>query len=352
MLKARLKKETQILLLLLFLSPALGELLSGSAPPLVFFNPITLLTLVLLYGCGTLLIREAKARWKLQWSVIFLVIAYGIIEEGILVKSFFNPGWVDLGSLSRYGMYLGVQWPWTIMLTLYHATISTLIPIAIVELLWPEHKDVPLLGKRGLILTSAGISLVTIWGLIFMGTQEGDKMVPYYPSPLLLIGGFAVVALLIWLARNYGHIRTSAGKTFLLPPIAFAVIGFLFQALNLFVPNSLAQAQAPAAITLLVQFIGIVFVLLFVFYQIYHQNTTRRHIISLIFGSILFFILLTPVQEFAESANPDPTQGMLAVGIITLILLITWRHIVLKNNDSKFTPSDIHNNLDHNYIEQ
>jgi len=155
-----MKKETKILISLLFLPPALGELLSGSTPPLQFFNPISLLILVSLYGCGTLLIREAKARWKLQWSVILLAVAYSIIEEGIMVQSFFNPGWEDLGILSGYGMYFGVQWPWTIMLILFHATISTLIPIAIVDLLWPKYKDVPLLKKRGLILAFAGISSV------------------------------------------------------------------------------------------------------------------------------------------------------------------------------------------------
>lgn len=43
-----MKKETGILLLLFF-SPALGELLSGSAPPLVFFNPVALLILILFW---------------------------------------------------------------------------------------------------------------------------------------------------------------------------------------------------------------------------------------------------------------------------------------------------------------
>ena len=86
-----------------------------------------------------------------------------------------------------------------------------------------------------------------------------------------------------------------------------------------------------AAVTVFVQFIEVAFVLLFVFYQIYHQNTTKRHIVSLVFGSILFFILLTPISEFGETANPDPTQGMFAVGIIVLILLIIWRHVVLRN---------------------
>ncbi|MCG7849162.1 MAG: hypothetical protein MIO93_08305 [ANME-2 cluster archaeon] len=94
---------------LLFLPPAIGELLSGSSPPLQFFNPLMLLMLVLLYGCGTLLIREAMVRWNLQWSVIFLAVAYGIVEEGLMVKSYFNPGWVDMGILSGYDMYFGVQ---------------------------------------------------------------------------------------------------------------------------------------------------------------------------------------------------------------------------------------------------
>ena len=334
MLRIKVKRETKILLCLLFLPPVLGELLSGSSPPLMFFNPFTLLTLVLLYGCGTLLIREAKARWKLQWSVVFLAVAYGIVEEGILVKSFFNLGWQDLGALSGYGMYLGVQWPWTILLTLYHATISTLIPIAIMELLWPEYKYTPLLRRRGLILTFVGISLVVIWGMIFMGIQEGEKMIPYYPNLLLLVGSFASVILLVWLAYKYRNSKVLANAALLFAPLAFAGLGFLCQAFNLLVPNILAGASVHAAITILVQLMGIAIVLLFVFYQIYHQNITKRHIVSLVFGSVLFFILLTPVQEFAEDVNPDPTQGMLVVGIISLVLLIVWKRIVLKGENS------------------
>ena len=331
MLKVRMKRETQIVLLLLFLSPVLGELLSGSTPPLMFLNPISLLTLVLLYGCGTLLIREAKARWKLQWTVIFLVVAYGIVEEGILMKSFFNPGHEDLGVLSEYGMYLGIQWPWTIMLTFYHATISTLIPIAIAEFLWPEYKDVPLLKKRGLIFAFVGISLVTIWGMIFAGAREGGKMIPYYPNPLLLIASFAAVILLTWLTHRYRNSRVSTNASFLFSPLVFGIIAFLCQAFNLFMPNILAEANLSAAVTILFQLIGVVAVLLFVFFQICHHNITKRHIVSLVFGSILFLILLTPIYEFGDTANPDPTQGMLAVGVIILILLIIWRHLALRD---------------------
>ncbi|HVV71774.1 MAG TPA: hypothetical protein VHI52_09795, partial [Verrucomicrobiae bacterium] len=71
-------------LTLLLLSPTIGELLSGSSPPLQFFNPIALALLVCLYGCGALLIRETVARRGLNSTGLLLLgAAYGIVEEGL-----------------------------------------------------------------------------------------------------------------------------------------------------------------------------------------------------------------------------------------------------------------------------
>ena len=327
-----MKTKTKIILLLLFLSPVLGELLSGSAPPIQFFNPIMLLAFVCLYGCGVLLIREAKARWGLQWSIIFLAIAYGILEEGTIVQSFFNPGHVDLGILSGYGMYFGVQWPWTIGLILYHAIISILIPIAIVGLLWPKYRDVPLLKKKELTLVFIGLIFVTVFflALVFTGElKENPTYKDYEANPLLVLISLIIIGLLIWLSWKYRQSRISTNKK-LFSPFVFGVAGFLFVPLNLITSAFLAAAQVPASITLFVQFIGIILVLLFVIYQICNRNITKRHIVSLIFGSILFWILLTPLHELNLTENPDPTQGMLAVGIISLILLVIWRKVVLK----------------------
>ena len=145
------KTKIKILLFLLFIPPIFGEILSGSTPPLEFINPLLLVIFTLLYGGGTLLIRELRARWKLQWGIIFLLIAYGIIEEGLLAQSFFNTGWEDLGELSGYGIYFGIQWSWTIMLTIFHGTISTLIPILITEISWPDYKDKQILGNQSQI---------------------------------------------------------------------------------------------------------------------------------------------------------------------------------------------------------
>src|SRR5512141_2133224 len=91
-------------LTLLLLAPAIGELLSGSSPPLQFFNPVFLLLLMGLYGCGALLIREAVVRRALNTSGLLLLgLAYAAIEEGLTCKSFFNPYWKDVGFLSTYG---------------------------------------------------------------------------------------------------------------------------------------------------------------------------------------------------------------------------------------------------------
>ena len=321
-----MKTETKIIIFLLFLSPVLGEVLSGSTPPLEFINPVVLIVLVLLYGCGTLLIREAKVRWNLQWSVIFLASAYGILEEGTMVQSFFNTAHADLGVLSGYGMYFGVQWPWTIMLILFHGTMSTLIPITIAELLWPKYKAKPLLRKKGVIFSLAGLFIVATLWMIFVIGQKGDPAyASYSPNSLLIVGSILVIFLSVWLAYKYKDGRISTRKFSAFSPLIFGVAGFLFQTTNVLLPSTMAEAGISGIVTVLTQVILTTAALLFIAHQIYNRNTTTRHIVSLIFGSILFWIALTPINEFSNGIS-----GVFPVGIIGLILLIVWRHAVLK----------------------
>ena len=324
-----MKKETRIVLFLLFVSPMMAEMLSGTNPPLKFFNPFFFSLSVLLYGCGTILIREAKGRWHLQWSVIFLAVAYGIVEEGLMMKTFFNPEWKGLGVSSGYGMYLGIQWPWAIGLTFYHATVSTLIPIAVAEYLWPDFKNKPLLKKWGILLSSAGISFATLFGMIFFGTQQGGKQVPFYPKPLLMISAFAAVVLLIWLANKFSKSRISTLRMPLFPPVVFGILGFFAMAFIFIVPRKMAKGGAPAPSTLTAQLIFIALVILFVVFEIYHKRAARRHTVSLIFGVIFFWILLTPLHQFFRHAS-----GMLIVGIVSLVLLLAWRRFVLKKSET------------------
>ncbi len=104
-----MKTRTKIIGLLLLVPPILGEVISGSTPPLEFLHPATFFLLVLLYGCGTLLIREIKVRWRVQWSILFIAAAYGILEEGTMIQSCFNLDHGDLGELSGYGLHDEIQ---------------------------------------------------------------------------------------------------------------------------------------------------------------------------------------------------------------------------------------------------
>ena len=151
-------------LILYLLAPAIGELLSSSAPPVEFFNPFGLLILPALYGSGAILAREIALRWGKRWpSILMLGLAYGVIEEGLMVKSFFDPGWPDLGVLGTYGRFAGVNWVWSVALCFYHATISIAIPILLVELLYPDRRDEPWVGRRGFVGLSTLLALVVVF---------------------------------------------------------------------------------------------------------------------------------------------------------------------------------------------
>jgi hypothetical protein len=65
-----MKRRIPPALVLYFLSPAIGELLSGSAPPVEFFNPFGLIILPALYGSGALLVRELTLRWEKRVSTV------------------------------------------------------------------------------------------------------------------------------------------------------------------------------------------------------------------------------------------------------------------------------------------
>jgi hypothetical protein len=60
-------------IVLLFLSPIIGELLSGSAPPAEFFNPLGFIMLTILYGGGAILVRELTYRWGKGWPTLLIL---------------------------------------------------------------------------------------------------------------------------------------------------------------------------------------------------------------------------------------------------------------------------------------
>jgi len=211
------------LLALVLLSPVIAEMLSGSTPPLEWLNPIAALLLIWLYGTGVLVMRETAVRWKTGWpSILLLGAAYGIIEEGLAVKSFFDPGWMDLGTLAWYGRWFDVNWVWAVWLTIYHAVVSIAIPIFLVEWIWPRTRGLPLTSRRGYITAIALLAGATVFINILLN--------PYRPSFWHLLGAAAAVAFLAWAAKKYAGPLWARLPARRLPrsPRVYALAGFGF----------------------------------------------------------------------------------------------------------------------------
>jgi hypothetical protein len=153
--------------MLFLLAPAIGELLSGSSPPSEFFTPIAFLLLSALYGSGAIVVRELRIRWKKGLgSMLLLGAAYGVLEEGLMVGSFFNPHWMDLGLLGVYGRWLGVNWVWAEMLIIFHSVYSITVSIMLVELTFPKRSNENWVSKKMFwAIVALLASVVALWGL-------------------------------------------------------------------------------------------------------------------------------------------------------------------------------------------
>jgi hypothetical protein len=106
MRRRRLLCPAQVLFVL---SPMTGELLSGKSPLADFFGPFGFVVIAALCRAGA--IREFAHRWRKRWPSPFLLgAACGIVEEALMVRSFFCPEWADLDILGRHGRWAGVNW--------------------------------------------------------------------------------------------------------------------------------------------------------------------------------------------------------------------------------------------------
>jgi len=308
-------------LVLFFLAPAIGELLSGSSPPAEFFNPFGLLVMAALYGSGAILVRELRVRWDKGWPTVFVLgAAYGIVEEGLMVKSFFDPNWMDLGLLGTYGRWAGVNWVWSLNLTIYHAVVSIAIPILLVELLFPAQRDERWVGRRGMI----GLSLLLLADVLlgfFLLTLYRPPFVPY----LLAI----VATVVLFLVARRLPVREEAMHSARVPrPLWFALLGFVAQFVFFFgIFWGLPEFGIPVLLTMLAAVALVALVAWGVRRMSRGGAWNDEHRLALAGGVLMFFVLIAPLQELDET-RVDNTTGMMLVGLVTfLFLLWLWRRV-------------------------
>ena len=197
---------------LFFLAPLVGEVLAGSTPLDVLGSPKNFLPLflleALLYGGGAVLIREIARRTGRGWPTILgLGLAYGVLEEGLITQSFFNPDYLDL-QLLGLGSLFGLGWVWITDLVPLHAVWSIGVPIALTELMFRSRGVDSWLGRLGLVVMSALFALGAAGMWVATYASEHHFVAPR----LKLLGALTVVVVIAGFALRLTWRSTDAGS--------------------------------------------------------------------------------------------------------------------------------------------
>jgi len=305
---------------LFFLAPAVGELLSGSSPPAEFFSPFGLAVLCLLYGGGAILVRELALRWGGGWrTVVILGVAYGVIEEGLMVKSWFDPNWMDLGLLGTYGRAAGVNWVWAAGLTLYHTVYSIAIPILLTTLIFAGRRDTPWLRRRGLVVVGVLFIADVVVGFLWL--------TPYRPPAFAYLLTLIGTALLIFLAKRAARRFPAPEARPLGSSWRSALLGLGGAILLFFLMWALPGVGLPFVVVL-ASFALFAWGSLVLAARLERRGifASPVQLLALASGALSFLILLAPLQEL-DKTRVDNTGGMSLVGVAFAIVLvwIAWR---------------------------
>lgn len=296
-------------LALFIMAPVFAELLSGYQTPGKFFEPLSLMMNTAFYSSGAILARELLIRWNKGWpSLLVLGAAYAILEEGLMVKCFFNPGWPDVGPTMAYGRLFGVNWILAFRLIMYHSVLSISIPVVMAHFMFPKRRGESWVNKWFFMLFVALLAAGTAFGY-FVATE-------YHPPRLQYLLGWIVFILLLVLARWLPRVmfkprnqpQVSAWWFLLLgfvTPIFYVVVGFK-------VPET-GMIPAWAALLLLVGFA--VLVLWLVLKLSGNCGSWRaRQRYALPAGVLLFFVIFLSLN--------DKNEGKILVALAGLLFVI------------------------------
>jgi hypothetical protein len=213
--------------MLLLFAPAIPELLTGSTPITALpFDPVRFAIdfafEIGLYGGGALLIREFAVVFRKGWaSILLLGAAYGIVEEGFAVHTFFRTTGAPVGSLATYGHAFGVNWLWALGIVAFHATYSIALPILLVGLWYPEVRLARWFDGAALLVIGAAF-LATV---ALFSTHEG-----FPPTRgaltvcLLLVAG--LVAIAWWVPGRFLSVRPGAAPAGRFELVIVGTLGF------------------------------------------------------------------------------------------------------------------------------
>jgi hypothetical protein len=298
----------------------------------MFINPILLLVQTTFYGAAAILIREVARRKGLGWgNIVFMGMAYGILEEGLVITSWFNPYWPGLGKLAYYGRLFDTSWVWATELTIYHAVISITIPILLTGILYPTIAKRPWLGKRGIRGFTIALALSSLVQFLLFAFLFSRKQ-GYTHPPLMYFGALLLALGFVWLGLQFKPRQRSEVSPVANRPapglwrlrLSGFAITFVF-----FFTAWILPSLIPWPIVPVLAFAGIVLLSI----RIVSKWTQRpawntQHQLALLTGVISFFLLLAPLNEFILRSSGRNEAGVTLVNFIFLCGLAWLARVV------------------------
>jgi hypothetical protein len=305
---------------LFILSPLIAELLFGSTPA---SRSSQLIFESLFYGSAVLLIRELVRRHNLGWiSIIGLGIAFGVIEECLLLQSAFNPSF--LGNDLTFGRSLGVNWVWAEYIIGYHAIWSIAIPILITELIFPCRRTEPWLSNTGISIAS----------VIYLLTS-----VAFY-STFVKMSGFttswihysiaAILALCLILFSVYLPIKITFKSIFKTPsPFLTGIIAFVTSVIWLIL-FSLIFKQGAGSEAWMVEAAGILDVIILgLFISLWvRQKWNDSHRFYVLSGGLMASMLFGLINLAQANSEADVVFQVVFIVITTSLLILLKKRLL------------------------
>ncbi|GHO49781.1 hypothetical protein [Ktedonospora formicarum] len=301
-------------------APLIAEGVKGSTP---ISMALSLVAEIPIYGGGVLLVRELVRHRRRGWaSIILLGMVYCLIEEGLVLQSFFHP---TLYNAFDWGARIvGINGVYSIWAFGYHAIWSIAIPILLTDLLFPALSDRPYFGRVGLIITG----IVFVLGVLLLGFITHVSIAPgYWAPPALLILTvltvivLGIVALFVLPPRvTRDRLQSSAPSPWLVLLLG-GIAGFLWQLVLMstshFFPALVQGALVLIPVVVALALVAVVIWLLNSWTKTY--NWGKAHLLALVSGALIahtVFGILFLTDSMTE------LLGQIILGLLITILLV------------------------------
>lgn len=300
-------------LILFFLSPWIGEVISGFLTAGQFFEAFRLFLTLPPYGCGALIARELMVRNKIGWPGLFMFgMAFGIFFEGIITRVFVNP---DPGIIApheiAYQRVLGWNWANTIGVTHFHALLAIVAPVFLTEMLFPKRRHESWIGTPVLWIC---VLVMLVWPFVLGVFADYVPPVPVVLSALLLTGVFLAMGLAMP-ARVFG-----SGQRKVAHPFWLWLVCTLAMALVMIGGSAIPGGESPPPLPVLLAAMVAVVILEFLMLAFLTRGHAfgDRHRLAMVLGWLMFFLFFTLAQEIEAKGM---TQRGVAAGLMVLFLL-------------------------------